>query len=118
MELTGSNVINIIGLLFGAIGIMWKVQASGTATREIMRKELKEAVTLFFVELNKLEVKIDASALKIAGIAIESKYVREDHDDLVRLSKDVEKNTKDIGEQHGKIRQVYQDVNTHVLQRS
>lgn len=118
MELTSSTVINIIGLFFGAVGIMWKVQASGSSTRELLRNELKENVNLFFNELNKLETKLDNASFKIERISIESKYVREDHDNLVRLGKDVEKNTKDISAQHAKIREVYQDMNKHVMKRN
>jgi len=115
--MTITNVLTLIGLLIGAVGIMWRVQASGSSTRELLRKELKDNTDLFFTKLDKLDDKLDKNVSTIDKISVESKYVRRDHDNLVRLEKDVEKNTKDIRNQHGKIREVYLDMNKHVAKK-
>lgn len=102
-SLTLANLAQIVSIIIGFGGVMWRISASQQKLKDDITKELKE--------MNTNIVKIEK---EVAEISVETKFVREDHDNLVKLASHVDDAKKDINGQYGKIRDIENNVSQFI----
>lgn len=98
-----SEIQDLVAIAFAFGGVIWRVS--------VLLNKIKED---FHNELTKTNAYLAKLDKEVSQIAVETKFVREDHDNLVKIAEHTKNAKDDINAQHAKIRDLENKVTTFI----